>query len=205
MKKVALLLSVISIAFVSCKDTKSKTETVVKETVEIKKEQPKVKKAVNVITWKGYKPTGNHTGTIDVKSSEFKMNDGKLTGGVFVFDMTTIKNGDIKDPSYKSDLENHLKSADFFDVATNPTSKFEITKVIYNPENNFIITGNLTMNGVTKSISFPAFIKDKTFKSKTIKIDRTDFGIKFKSKKFFNNLKDKFINDEFEITFEINM
>jgi len=70
-------------------------------------------------------------------------------------------------------------------------------------------TGDITIKGITKSISFPATIIQEAnvihFKAKAFKIDRTDFGIKYKSNKFFDNLKDKFINDEFEISFDITL
>ncbi len=73
-------------------------------------------------------------------------------------------------------------------------------------EGKLQIDGNLTLNGITKKISFPATISDsKILKSDIIKIDRTDFGVKYKSKKFFANLKDKFINDKFDIAFKIQL
>ena len=43
-----------------------------------------------------------------------------------------------------------------------------------------------------------------TLKSDVFTVDRTDFNVRYGSKKFFDNLKDKFINDEFELSFELN-
>jgi len=203
MKKALILLSIVSFVFISCKEEKVKQTEIKNSTKKEIKAIPK--KVTNVIVWKGYKPTGSHTGTINVKSTDFKFEGDKLIGGEVIFDMSTIKNKDIKDPNYKADLEKHLKSVDFFDIVKNPTSKFVISTVNSDKNGQVEIKGNLTLNGVTKEIKFPASIKNGTLQSKIIKINRTDFGIKFKSKTFFKNLKDKFINDEFDIAFKLNL
>ena len=61
----------------------------------------------------------------------------------------------------------------------------------------------MVIKGISKEISFPAVVSitenSVSLKSETIKINRADFNIKYKSKSFFNNLKEKFINDEFDI------
>ena len=207
MKKLILLLSIVSISIISCKE--EKTKQVTKKAPQEEAKKPVSKKIKNVIVWKGYKPTGSHVGTIDVKSANFKFEGENLVGGKVVFDMNSIKDNDLKDAGDNADLVNHLKSTDFFDVNTYPTSTFEITSVNSDKENKLQIDGNLTINGVTKNISFPASISkiddSKILKSEIIKIDRTDFGIKFKSKKFFANLKDRFINDEFDIAFKLQL
>ena len=206
MKKIILILSVLSLAFISCKEDKSKkTET--KEAKEVVEEKATLnyKVTASKLTWKGYKPSESHDGTIDLKEGTLNY-DGSLKGGKFIFDMASIKVLDIKDPKYNADLTDHLVNADFFDVAQFPTGTFEITKVT-KADLTSTVEGNLTLKGITKSISFPASISEKdgeiTFLSNAIKIDRTDFGIKYKSKNFFDNLKDKFIDDLFDITFEI--
>ena len=148
------------------------------------------------LTWKGYKTTGDHTGTITLASGNIILTGNKLTGGSFVADM-----GTIKDVDGSAKLEGHLKSADFFDIAVYPTSKFEITKSEIK-ESKMHITGNMTIKGITKQITFPATLavnKDNvTLTSDTFQINRADFNVKYNSKTFFDNLKDKFINDEFD-------
>jgi hypothetical protein len=208
MKKLIVLLSIVSISFISCKEEKAKQTKEQPEKKEVKKdiEKPVIKKEKDVIIWRGYKPTGSHVGTIDVQSANFKFDGENLIGGKVVFDMNTIKNNDLKDAGDNADLVNHLKSTDFFDVISHPTATFEITEVKSDKEGKLQIDGNLTLNGITKKISFPATISDsKILKSDIIKIDRTDFGVKYKSKKFFANLKDKFINDKFDIAFKIQL
>jgi len=148
------------------------------------------------LTWKGYKPTGSHTGTITLASGNIEVKNNKLTGGTFVADMSTIKDADGS-----AKLEGHLKSEDFFEIAVFPTSKFEITKTEVNA-GKMQVTGNMTIKGITKQITFPATLavsKDNvTLISETFQINRADFNVKYKSKTFFNDLKDKFVNDEFD-------
>jgi len=148
------------------------------------------------LTWKGYKPTGDHTGTITLAYGNIVLKNNKLTGGTFVADMSTIKDADGS-----AKLEGHLKSEDFFEIAVFPTSKFEITKSEIKA-GKIQVTGNMTIKGITKQITFPATLsvnKDNvTLTSETFQINRADFNVKYKSKTFFNDLKDKFVNDEFD-------
>lgn len=153
------------------------------------------------LNWKGYKPTGSHTGIITLASGNIVVKNNKLTGGSFVANMSTIKDADGS-----AKLEGHLKSEDFFEIAVFPTSKFEITGIA-NKADKIQITGNMTIKGITKQISFPATLsvnKDMvTLVSETFQINRADFNVKYKSKTFFNDLKDKFVNDEFD--FQVNI
>jgi polyisoprenoid-binding protein YceI len=148
------------------------------------------------LNWKGYKPTGTHNGTIKLLSGNVAMENNKIIGGNFVADMSTIKDADGS-----AKLEGHLKSEDFFEIAVHPTSKFEITEIA-NKGEKIQVTGNMTIKGITKQLTFPAtllVIKDDiTLTSDTFQINRADFNVKFKSKTFFNDLKEKFVNDEFD-------
>lgn len=148
------------------------------------------------LNWKGYKPTGTHNGTIKLLSGNVAMENNKIIGGNFVADMSTIVDADGS-----AKLEGHLKSEDFFEIAVYPTSKFEITE-IENKGEKIQVTGNMTIKGITKQITFPASLivgnDDMTLTSDTFQINRADFNVKFKSKTFFNDLKDKFVNDEFD-------
>lgn len=148
------------------------------------------------LNWKGYKPTGSHTGTIALASGNIVVKNNKLTGGSFVANMSTIKDADGS-----AKLEGHLKSADFFEVAGFPTAKFDITKSEIKA-GKIQVTGNMTIKGITKQITFPATLavnKDNvTLTSETFQINRADFNVKYKSKTFFNDLKDKFVNDDFD-------
>jgi polyisoprenoid-binding protein YceI len=207
MKKIILLAFVLSFAVIACKTEKKEEKAETVETKEAVKSIADATYNVNVeastLKWKGFKPTGTHYGTFLVKEGTIDVKDGNISGGKFTFDMNSITVDDIPaDDEYNAKLNNHLRSADFFDVENNPTSTFEITSV--EGDN---VKGNLTVKGITKPIEFAAKFEPNengvTFSSETFKVDRTEFDIQYKSKKFFDNLKDKFINDEFEISFNV--
>ncbi len=159
------------------------------------------------MTWKGDKKVGDaHNGTIKFKKGLFYLENGTLVAGKFVIDMNSISNSDLDDGNYKEKLERHLKAADFFDVAKFPTAKFVVVGSEIK-DGKLHITGNLTIKGVTKNITIPAMLtengNDVTLKSDSFNLDRTDFGIQYNSGKFFDNLKDKAINDLIQFSFEI--
>ncbi|UMB60130.1 YceI family protein [Lutibacter sp. A80] len=207
MKKHIVSILVLSILFISCKEKakEEKTETATKTATEqVADANYTVNSETSLLNWKGFKPTGMHNGTVAIKSGSLEVKEGALFGGDFVFDMTAITVLDIPaEDDGNGKLKSHLESKDFFDVANNPTATFKITGVDGN-----LITGDLTVKGVTKSIQFPVVLTTSStgikLSGETFKIDRTDYGIEYKSQKFFDNLKDKFINDEFEISFEVN-
>jgi len=154
----------------------------------------------STINWKGYKPTGSHNGTIMLQSGNLSLEGDKITGS-FTVDMSTIK-----DSGESSRLEGHLKSKDFFEIEVYPISKFEITGSETKNGKLYVI-GNLTIKDVTKEITFPAVILNEegivTLTSESFQINRAEFNVKYKSNSFFNNLKEKFINDEFDLQVKI--
>ncbi len=163
----------------------------------------------SLIMWTGSKIGGQHTGTLKVTKGMINVEDGKVVGGKFAIDMTSINCTDLEGQT-KADLEGHLKSADFFDVASHPRSVFEITKVtqlVNDPNASHLVYGNLTLTDVTKEIGFKAQI-DITDNSITVStpdftINRTDFGVTYGSDKFFDNLKDKAISDEIGLSIKL--
>ncbi len=158
--------------------------------------------AKSSVQWEGKKFTGGHNGTVNLNSGNLSFNGKKLIGGGFVADMTTIKDADKS-----ANLEKHLKSDDFFGVEKHATAKFNITKV-EGTGNNLKISGNLTIKGVTKPVTFPATLtwnEDKTVTAVAdkIEIDRTQYGIEYRSKSIFSNIGDNFIYDNFTISVKL--
>ena len=158
------------------------------------------------ITWKGYKVTGEHAGTINVKNGNFNYEGDNLTGGSFEIDMNTIVCTDLEG-EWADKLVGHLKSDDFFGVEKYPTAKFEITKVVSRGKpGDYKITGNLTIKETTKEIRFNANVDNSTgvpVATADITIDRSDYNIRYGSGSFFDNLGDKTIYDEFELGLKI--
>ena len=156
-------------------------------------------------TWLGKKVTGQHNGTINISKGKV-ITDGKnISGGTIEFDMNSITDVDLTDKTYNDKLIGHLKSEDFFSVTKNPTSTFEITKVV-KQENDYNVSGKLTIKGITNEISFPAQIKmdEKTMVvvAKII-VNRTKFDIKYGSASFFPNIGDKALSDDFELNVNV--
>jgi polyisoprenoid-binding protein YceI len=88
----------------------------------------------------------SHEGTVNLTEGAVMLKDGKVTGGSFTIDMTSIKPTDTNYTEEKghtaADLVGHLSSPDFFDIANNPSASFAITSV-----NGSTATGNLTVRG----------------------------------------------------------
>lgn len=168
----------------------------------IENEKKEVKVSESTVTWKGYKVTGEHNGSIKLQSGFLEMKGKKLIGGEFVVDMTTLSNNDLESGQGKEKLEGHLKSADFFGVDANPTSKLVFTSVKPMNENSYTVTGDLTIKGITK----PVTLVVSMFENKatvTVKVDRTKFDIKYGSGSFFDNLGDKAIYDDFDLVVDL--
>lgn len=160
-----------------------------------------VNKAASSVAWLAKKVTGEHNGTVGISAGALSVNGNKLVGGNFTIDLKTIKALDITDPGYNQKFIGHITSGDFFEIEKFPTATFVITKVAGNQ-----VTGNLTIKGITKSITFPAEIAVKGGKvsaKANITIDRTDYNIKYGSKKFFDSIGDKAIYDDFALTISL--
>jgi hypothetical protein len=208
MRKIVLIVLVVATVLTACKESK-KEKVEVKEAVEVEinvAELNNIDTQASVLNWKGTKPTGAHNGIVTLKSGGLLIEDGEIAEGQFTFDMASISNEDMKGSEGAGKLEGHLKSADFFDVATYPISTFVITNVEEN-EGKLAITGNLQIKDVTKSITIPATLSTADgvtiLESETFTVDRSDFNVKYGSKSFFDNLKDKFIDDNMELSFVV--
>lgn len=188
MKKITLSLLALVIASASFAVSPKKAESF------------KVEASKSKVAWLAKKVTGQHNGVVTLNSGTLSVSEGSITGGSFTINMTSIECLDLQG-EWKDKLVGHLKSDDFFSVEKNPMSKFDITNVSKKGEET-IVTGNLTIKGITQSISFPASISQKgkvIVAIATIKIDRTKFDIKYGSKSFIEGIGDKAIDDEFEL------
>lgn len=162
--------------------------------------------AKSSVTWKGYKVTGEHTGNVNLKNGKLTFDNGILTGGSFEINMNTITCTDLQG-EWADKLVGHLKSDDFFGVEAHPTSKFVITKVISRGKpGEYKVTGQVTIKGKTKEIKFDTMVKEagtNYIAESAIKIDRTDFDVRYGSGSFFDSLGDKTIYDEFDLNVKI--
>lgn len=166
------------------------------------------------VDWRGVKPTGEHVGTVAISDGQVKVSDGTVTSGSITIDLNSIENHDLEG-DMNARLVGHLKSEDFFHTEEYPTAEFDIVSLKelnggteeggVKPTHE--VTGNLTMRGVTKSITFPAAISvsgsEVSVETSEFAVDRTLWGVNFKSKKIFAELKDDFINDMINMKFDV--
>ena len=158
-----------------------------------------IKLETSKVDWKGYKVLGQHDGFVKFKSGNLVFDNGVLVGGEFEVDMNSLVCTDLNGKS-KENLEKHLKSDDFFGVANHPISTLKITKVISRGKpGEYKVTANLSIKNVVKEIKFNATVADGKGAA-SIKIDRADFDIRYGSGSFFDNLGDKTIYDEFDLS-----
>lgn len=161
----------------------------------------KIVSAQSNIDWVGKKVTGAHNGTIAVKEGEVILNDGKLTGGKFIIDTTSIKILDVTDPATNAQFAGHLASDDFFSIEKHPEAILEITSVSGNH-----VEGNLTIKGITHPVSFDVMINvnsDVLTATGKLVIDRTKYEMKFRSGNFFKDLGDTLIYNDFELNVSV--
>jgi len=148
----------------------------------------------STVRWVGSKVTGSHEGGFRIFEGEIVLvdRDPAASRVDVLIDTTSIWSDTEK-------LTEHLKSADFFDVATYPTATFTSTSIVPG-EGSYTVTGNLEMHGVSKSVTFPATIlveQERIVVLAEFFIKRYDWGIVYPGK------PDDLIRDEVVIRLDL--
>ncbi len=210
-----LFVLVLGLSLAACQNQSEATEA--GEAVEVPAEATlgsatlNVDTQLSVIDWKGRKIVGDdsHTGTLNLASGQLNVKDDQLVGGSFVIDMNSLTNTDMAGSDGQAKLEGHLKSGDFFELGQYPTASFEIAGVAAVDTvsgASHMITGNLTMKDVTKSVSFPASVmmKEGSVLATTLPftINRTDWNVQYGST-LLGVVKDKAISDDVTLTIKV--
>ncbi len=163
------------------------------------------------LAWEGRRiVAGGHDGVLGIKKGEFYVFDGELLGGEVVVDMQQIVVLDIEDPENNARLKGHLESDDFFAVEKYPEARFEITSAEELQENDngytHRIFGNMTIRGITHGIAFNGNIElgeDRLVSFSDFDLDRTRWNVRFGSGRFFDDLGDRAISDNFNLKLDI--
>jgi len=148
------------------------------------------------IEFVGSKVTGSHNGSFGEFTGQIDYAGDPLNSRVNItINMNTISANDPK-------LTEHLKTPDFFDVAKFPQATFVSTEIKAGGDKgaSHTVTGNLTMHGVTKAITFPANISVTPAVAtvgSSFSINRKDFGINYAG------AADNLIRDEVVLTLQI--
>ncbi|WP_456375931.1 YceI family protein [Lutibacter sp.] len=142
-----------------------------------------------------------HFGYLKFKEGVFILENGEPTKANFTVDMTSIINTDINNKLLQGTLQNVLKSIEFFNTKTHPKSFFESHSFVKTSETNYKITGDFIIFDIGICTTFEATIKIKNdslyFNTKTIALNRTDWGIYYGSA---NNPRPKEEEDGFVVT-----
>lgn len=130
------------------------------------------------IEFVGTKPEGKHNGGFTTVAGNLGLAADNRTPAKITLEIQT--------DSLYSDVEkltNHLKGVDFFEVNAYPTSTFVSTNIVAKPAEGVThqVTGDLTLRGVTKSISFPVRVTsgDEVVLTADFKISRKEFGMTY--------------------------
>ena len=161
--------------------------------------------ATSTLQWEGYEGLSlgksEHNGTLKITTGKISTINSIPIGGKFSIAVNSLKVDDI--PASKpgnAKLTKHLLGADFFDAAKFPEAAFEIKNAVANDTDSMNITGNLTLKGISKSITIPAYVKisDNIFTATTAKfyINRKDWEMHYRSE---NSLGDEMIRNEMGI------
>jgi polyisoprenoid-binding protein YceI len=170
--------------------------------------------AASSITWTAGHLAGDpHVGKVKFKDGHFEVNHGLITSGEANVEIKTLTDEDLKDPEYNNKLTTHLKSADFFDADKYPLATFKITSFsdvhnIVAGQPNAEVNGTLTIHGETQPVTVKMFWKESAegfVATGKITLDRTKYGLKYNSTKFFDvkKLGDKAVKDNFDIDMKL--
>lgn len=166
-------------------------------TLTVSAQTKKIDASKSTIEWVGKKVTGQHNGTVNFKDGAVVLKGNKLAGGSFTVDMTSLTATDLSG-EYQGKLNGHLKADDFFGTDKFPTATLVFKKIGTKSTNVYNVTADLTIKGITQPVTFDITLNGNTATT-SFNVDRTKYGIKFKSANYFENLGDKAIYDEFEL------
>jgi polyisoprenoid-binding protein YceI len=154
------------------------------------------------ITWTGREvSTSSHYGTLDFVSGNFEISNGAIVNGEFIVDMTSINNQDMEGDS-KARLEGHLKSDDFFSVESYPTAAISINTSELISDGKWNVSADLSIKGFTHPVNFEMISSEDGWSANLV-FDRSKYDVRFRSGSFFENLGDKLIYDDIELSINL--
>jgi len=216
MKKGILLVFVIGAMLSACTNSGKKAET--KDAVKVEQKAGesatmfKTVSADSKLNWRASHLGGVQPryGTVGLKNATLTVGDNKLVNASIVVDLASLSVDNFEDEDSKNKLTGHLLSPDFFNVASHPNAKFDMSSINYTSgDYNSKVTGNLTILDVTKSISFNANVNVSgtgvNVKSEDFSVDRKDWGLTYNTEGTVGVPKDYLIADDIGFTIDISV
>ena len=200
MKKLFTFLMLIILA--SCNTNPNQASTQQAQGVATVDNIYNVETAQSQITWTGREvSTSYHYGTLDFVSGNFEISNGAIVNGEFIVDMTSINNQDMEGDS-KARLEGHLKSDDFFSVESYPTAAISINSSELISDGKWNVSADLSIKGFTHPVNFEMISSEDGWSANLV-FDRSKYDVRFRSGSFFENLGDKLIYDDIELSINL--
>ena len=141
----------------------------------------------SLVFWRGYAKGGYHEGTIGIHGENVTVSDGRLISGTFLFPLLSLTNTDLPTNEERQQLVRQLQGPDFFYMVLYPEIKFEINKVedylnAQDSHSNYLVSGELTVLGNSRPVSFPASmsVENNSLKAEgKLVLDFTDWGMTY--------------------------
>ena len=200
MKKLFTFLTLIVLA--SCNTNPNQASTQQAQGVATADNIYNIETAQSQITWTGREvSTSYHYGTLDFVSGNFEISNGAIVNGEFIVDMTSINNQDMEGDR-KARLEGHLKSDDFFSVESYPTAAISINSSELISDGKWNVSADLSIKGYTHPVNFEMTSSEDGWSANLV-FDRSKYDVRFRSGSFFENLGDKLIYDDIELSINL--
>lgn len=151
------------------------------------------------LRWYGEELTGKtHFGNLSFKKAKINLQDGVITSGNFLVNMTSLTVEDLSGGG-KAKLTSHLKSDDFFSVEKHPEAILTITQKAKVENGVQSLVGELTIKGIHHPVEFTMTLGDNNSANAQLTFDRSKYEVRFRSGSFFENLGDKLILDDIKL------
>lgn len=212
MKRYYFLICLLLSGFIACKSDKNSGSTAVSDAASSSQiadslaQKYTVDTSKSLLYWKGSSIKGSHNGSLGIAQGWIKLYEGKLISGEIEIDMHTLKNIDLVSGDGKEDLEEHLKSLDFFNVDSFSRAKYVLNAAESRADsvNNVLLKGVLTIKGISHPVDIPAQMSISgeavMISVSPFVIDRTKWNVMYSSKTLLSTIKDKIIDDEVYIS-----
>lgn len=188
-------------------------ELVENQSTEVNDGDYEVVKENSIINWEGRKPRivgYTDSGTLNVKSGSWQIVNGQPVSGEIIIDMASLAVTAVAKGGADG-LQGHLSGPDFFDIANYPEASIRLIGVEAVTEEVDLAAGRydlrtaITIKGITNEVIIPVTIYSQNNQVVMVgqtELDRTLWDIRYGSDKFFDNLADNMIDDNFGVNFQ---
>ena len=124
----------------------------------------------------GRKAVGEHAGAFSGFDGSVATRDGQASNVTFTIDLNTVKTD-------RERLDNHLKSADFWDTTNHPAATFKSSRITKKSDTEYTVDGIFTMRGVANPVSIPATVTQENGGTRVkaeFDIDRQKWNVAYK-------------------------